>query len=196
MPKQFQPLAGKAILLRTLETFHAAGIIDRIVVVLPEAHIPTWEAMDISIPHTVVAGGEERTDSVRNGLVELSNEGVIGIHDGVRPLASAELIARCFQSEMESAVPVLPIKSSVRKQTENGSISVERKGLFEVQTPQCFAAKKLKAAYAQLGKETQTDDATVFEMAGNKVHLVDGEERNIKITTPTDMRLAEALLAE
>ncbi len=201
LPKQFMPLAGKPLLLHTLEAFHHSGIIDRIVIVLPEEHISTWKNIlanvNVDIPHEVVAGGIERTFSVQNGLALLPDEGVIGIHDGVRPLISAEFIKRCFDgaNEKGSAIPVLPIKSSVSRKTETGSEAVNRTDLFEVQTPQCFSASMLKAAYKNIGNQISTDDATVFEMAGNDPQLVEGAEHNIKITTPADLIFAEALLA-
>ena len=200
LPKQFTLLAEKPILLRTLEAFHNAGI-DEIIVVLPQDHISTWKQIiengGVDIPHKICAGGSERTFSVINGLELLPDEGVVGVHDGVRPLLSKEMIDRCFSeaAKNESAVPIMPIKASLRRKTDHGNEAVDRNDFFEVQTPQCFSMSKLKAAYEQVGSKTSSDDATVFELAGNKIHLVDGEESNIKITTPNDLKIAEAILA-
>ena len=201
LPKQFTLLAGKPILLHTLEAFHNAAVVDDIILVLPQDHIPTWQQIvengAVDIPHKICAGGSERTFSVMKGLDLLPDEGVVGIHDGVRPLLSKEMISHCFSeaAKNDSAIPVTPIKASLRRKTEHGSEAVDRNDYFEVQTPQCFSLSKLKSAYAQIENKIVTDDAAVFELAGNKVHLVDGEESNIKITTSTDLKIAEALLA-
>lgn len=201
LPKQFTLLAGKPILLHTLEAFHNAAVVDNIILVLPHDHIPTWQQIiengAIDIPHKVCAGGSERTFSVMKGLELLPDEGVVGIHDGVRPLLSTEMISRCFSeaAQNDSAIPVVPIKASLRRRADHGNEAVDRNDYFEVQTPQCFSISKLKTAYKEVESKTSSDDATVFELAGNKIHLVEGEECNIKITTPTDLQIAEALLA-
>lgn len=195
-PKQFLELQGKPLLIHTLERLHP--VVDQVVVVLPEAHLASWQAMAPKLAHLAVAGGNSRSASVRKGLAALADDGVVAIHDGVRPLASAALLAHALKTAQEkgSAVPVLPITSSLRRREAEGSFAVDRSEYFEVQTPQCFRTQLLKAAYDGLGEAEHSDDATVFELAGGPVHLIEGEASNIKVTTPVDLKLAEALLVK
>jgi len=200
LPKQFLLLGDQPILMHTLRRFARAIEGIRLVVVLPESQIGFWKELceqhNFSIPHDVVSGGDTRFQSVKNGLERCSDQGVVAIHDGVRPLVSEELIQRCI-SETEqhgSALPVVPITQSLRKKDGEDSAVVSRDGMLSVQTPQCFDLAQLKPAFDVEFSSSFTDDATVFEQAGHKIHLVDGEETNLKVTTPADLKIAEAIL--
>ena len=197
VPKQFLLLKGRPLLCWTIEAFHAFDAGMAIIVVLPEAQIPTWQGLCVShgfgVPHTVTTGGAERFHSVRNGLGLVTGEGLVAVHDGVRPLVSRELIARCFEAAEQhgAAVPVVPISSSVRQLTEEGSEALDRSRLRAVQTPQCFRVPLLRRAFDLPYDPAFTDEATLVERLGVDVHLVPGEEHNIKVTTPIDLRVAE-----
>lgn len=200
LPKQFLLLLDLPILMHTIERFAMALDDVQIVLVLPEDQIKFWKnmcaQMDFDIEHTIVSGGETRFHSVKNGLSACGNNGVVGIHDGVRPLISDQLIERCFAAaeEFDSALPVVPITQSLRKIDGDKNAAMSREGVVAVQTPQCFDLALLKAAFEREYQDAFTDDATVFEFAGHSVHLVEGEETNIKITTPADLAIAEAIL--
>lgn len=201
IPKQFMLVKGKPLLCWTIEAFHAFDPAMPIIVVLPEAQIPIWKALCIGhgflIEHAVVAGGEERFHSTRNGLAGVKGDGVVAVHDGVRPLVSKELIARCFAAAEEhgAAIPVVPITSSVRQVDGDSSKAIDRSVLRAVQTPQCFRVELLRKAFDAPYDAAFTDEATLVEHHGTVVHLVPGEENNLKVTTPVDMRIAEILLA-
>lgn len=200
LPKQFLLLLDVPILMHTIERFvHAFDDIN-VVVVLPSDQIRAWEnlclQMDFDIPHQIVAGGDTRYASVSYGLKECEGSGIVAIHDGVRPLISPEFVQKCMNhAEQEgSAIPVLPVKQSLRMVDDSGSSAIDRKGIHAVQTPQCFKLEELKACYDQEYDPTFTDDATVYEARGNKVSLVEGEESNLKITTPIDIKIAQTIL--
>ncbi len=201
IPKQFMLLNGKPLLCWTIEAFHRYSASLPIIVVLPEAQINIWKTLCIghgfTIQHEIVAGGEERFHSVREGLKQVPHDGLVAVHDGVRPLVSVELIDRCFRAAEEhgTAIPVVPIGSSVREVSEEGSHALDRSRLRAVQTPQCFRVPLLCQAFALPYDPAFTDEATLVERTGVKVHLVEGEERNIKVTTPIDLRVAEAFLS-
>lgn len=201
LPKQFMLLLDVPVLMHTLERFAQAYEDIQLILVLPSDHIPFWKnlcrQMDFDIQHTIVEGGETRFHSVKNGLAQCANDGVVGIHDGVRPLVSIELIQRCFEAADQhgSGLPVVPVSQSLRKVEGESSHAISREGIMAVQTPQCFQLDKLKAAFETEYSEAFTDDATVFENAGNAVHLVDGEATNLKLTSQADMKIAEALLS-
>lgn len=202
LPKQFLPLGGKPVLMRTLELFE--GEVSRIILVLPEDHIPFWEELceryHFTLPHTVALGGETRFHSVRSGLSHLPQEGLVAVHDGVRPLASHELIRRSFEEAEQSgaALPACPVTDSLRlRQDEGKSEAVDRSRYVAVQTPQTFDLGRLQQAYQQDYSPLFTDDASVYEAASlGSITLIDGEETNIKLTTPRDLLLAELLLRE
>lgn len=202
VPKQFLLLRGKPVLCHTIEAFHGFDPEMRIIVVLPKEQVGRWRSLIIehgfSIEHTVVNGGKERFHSVREGLREVDHEGLVAVHDGVRPLVSEDLIRRCFvaASAHGAAIPVVPVSSSVRELVDGGSRAVDRALLRIVQTPQCFRADLLWKAFELPYDPAFTDEATLVERIGVLVQLVEGEERNIKVTTPMDMRMAEALMAE
>ncbi|MBL7953511.1 MAG: 2-C-methyl-D-erythritol 4-phosphate cytidylyltransferase [Flavobacteriales bacterium] len=201
IPKQFMLVKGKPLLCWTIEAFRAFDPAMPIIVVLPEGQIAIWKALCIGhgflVEHDVVSGGEERFHSTRNGLAVVKGDGVVAVHDGVRPLVSKELIARCFAAAEEhgAAIPVVPITSSVRLVEGDSSRAIDRTGMRAVQTPQCFQVALLRAAFAAPYDPAFTDEATLVERTGTKVHLVPGEEKNLKVTTPVDIRLAEILLS-
>lgn len=200
IPKQFMLLHGKPLLCWTIDAFYRADASMPIILVLPENQIPMWRTLCIGhhflVEHEVVAGGEERFHSVRNGLAAVKGDGVVAVHDGVRPCLSTDLIARCFAAAEEhgAAIPVVPISSSVRELSGNSSRPVDRSKLRVVQTPQCFRTSLLRQAFELPYDPAFTDEATLVERTGAKVFLVEGEERNIKVTTPVDLRVVEALV--
>lgn len=201
VPKQFLLLKGKPLLCWTIDAFHAFDAEMPIVVVLPEAQIPIWKSLCIGhgfhTEHQVVAGGEERFHSVRNGLLAVEGDGLVAVHDGVRPLVSTDLIARCFKSAAEfgSGIPVVAIPSSVRELEGGTSRAVDRSLLRAVQTPQCFRTDLLRNAFELPYDPAFTDEATLVERTGVPVHLVDGEEHNVKVTTPVDLLVAEVTVS-
>ena len=204
MPKQFLPLDGKAVLMRTIEKFDLAGA--AIVVVLPAEHQQMWIDMckdtNFAVTHTIATGGKTRFESVKNGIAAIENladDDLVAVHDGVRPLASVELINRCYDNAQEagSAIPVVNPSDSIRQVMDDGtSRQLLRSSLRAVQTPQTFRAELLKGAYDVEESPLFTDDASVVESAGHQVTLVDGEMTNIKITTPIDMIIASELIKE
>ena len=200
-PKQFLELAGRPVLMHTLEAFDRWDASARLIVVLPEDQIDTWkrlcEAHVFGRIHRVVAGGETRFHSVRNGLDAVASDGLIAVHDGVRPLVAPSVIAACFAAAADggAAVPVVPVVESVREVDADGdSRPVDRTRLRVVQTPQVFRADVLRAAYRLPYDPRFTDDASVVEASGVAVRLVPGNRENIKLTTPMDLLLAEQLM--
>ena len=202
IPKQFLLLKEKPLLCWTIEAFRTFDAEMPIIVVLPEAQIPIWKSLCIGhsflVEHKVVAGGTERHHSVKNGLAAVKHDGLVAVHDGVRPLVSTDLIGRCFQAAEEggAAVPVVPITSSVREvdSVKGTSHPVDRSRLRAVQTPQCFQVGLLRKAFELPYDPAFTDEATLVERNGVTVHLVPGEEHNIKVTTPLDLQVAEIWL--
>lgn len=200
-PKQFLELAGRPVLMHTLEAFDRWDASARLIVVLPEDQIDTWkrlcEAHVFGRIHRVVAGGETRFHSVRNGLDVVASDGLIAVHDGVRPLVAPSVIAACFAAAADggAAVPVVPVVESVCEvDADGGSRPVDRTRLRVVQTPQVFRADVLRAAYCLPYDPRFTDDASVVEASGVAVRLVPGNRENIKLTTPMDLLLAEQLM--
>lgn len=200
-PKQFLELAGRPVLMHTLEAFDRWDASARLIVVLPEDQIDTWKrlcgAHAFGRIHRVVAGGETRFHSVRNGLGSVASNGLIAVHDGVRPLVAPSVIAACFAAAADggAAVPVVPVVESVREvDADGGSRPVDRTRLRVVQTPQVFRADVLRAAYCLPYDPRFTDDASVVEASGVAVRLVPGNRENIKLTTPMDLLLAEQLM--
>lgn len=202
MPKQFLPLDGKPVLMRTIEKFDQAGA--AIVVVLPVEHQEMWMSMckdgNFAVSHTIADGGKTRFESVKNGIAAIENladGNLVAVHDGVRPLASVELINRCYDTAQKtgSAIPVVNPSDSIRQVMDDGtSQQLLRSSLRAVQTPQTFKAELLRGAYDVEESPLFTDDASVIEAIGHKVALVEGEIANIKITTPIDMVIATELL--
>lgn len=200
LPKQFMMLDNEPILARSINRIHEALPAAEIVVVLPEEHVELWKNIAARFDvarHKIALGGKERFHSVKNGLAALS-EGIrtIAIHDAVRPLASKKLIIKLLLAAEKSAavIPAVAPIDSYRIVEGDDSRIIDRSALRMVQTPQVFHAEALRAAYEQPFSSTFTDDASVMEAAGHKVTLVEGERENIKITTPSDMLIAEAII--
>ncbi|MEP1095725.1 MAG: 2-C-methyl-D-erythritol 4-phosphate cytidylyltransferase [Cyclobacteriaceae bacterium] len=192
-PKQFLELDGKPILVHTLEKFLLAEPI-KIILTLPGDHFDEWKKIQrkyfASEEITVVVGGETRTASVLAGLNAVDGDGLIAIHDAVRPFVSVEIIERSFQFAYKfgSGITAVELKDSIRKKIGiDDSQFRDRSEFVLVQTPQTFQISKIKEAYQKMS-DTFSDDATVFEMAGNKVKLVEGHYSNIKITTQEDLK--------
>lgn len=200
VPKQFLPLNGKPILYYSIKAFMEAVPGIRIVLVLPKAHFSyansVLQHFTSGIDITIVEGGANRFESVKNGLKETRETDIIFVHDGVRPLLSAQLIATCLAAAKAygNAIPVVPVTDSIRQITgDNDSMTVDRELLRAVQTPQTFQGSVLLPAFEQAYRESFTDEASVVEQFGIKVHLVAGEKSNLKITTPEDILFAAAL---
>ena len=200
IPKQFLEIKGKPILIHTLEAFMNFDASLQLILVLPAAQFELWETLckkhALNIPHQIVAGGQSRFQSVKNGLDAVKVPAIVAIHDGVRPLVSKETISRCFDAAAKfgAAIPTMDSIESIRFVDANGSKSVDRTAYKMVQTPQVFDAELLKKAYEQEFSVLFTDDASVVEAMGATVHLVDGNRENIKITTEFDLIVAERLL--
>lgn len=200
VPKQFLPIEGKPVLMRTLEAFHAYDCEIDSIVVLPREQQEYWRELcrkyDFTLRHRVADGGATRFHSVKNGLAVIDKPGLVGVHDGVRPFVSREVIASCYAmaEEQGTAIPVIDVVETVRQLTPEGSQTVNRSAYKLVQTPQVFATDVLLKAYEQAYQETFTDDASVVEALGVPVCLVPGNRENIKITTPFDLKVAKALL--
>ena len=200
IPKQFLEIKGKPILIHTLEAFMNFDASLQLILVLPVAQFEFWETLckkhALNIPHQIVAGGQTRFQSVKNGLDAVKVPAIVAIHDGVRPLVSKETISRCFDAAAKfgAAIPTMDSIESIRFVDANGSKSVDRTAYKMVQTPQVFDAELLKKAYEQEFSVLFTDDASVVEAMGIKVQLVDGNRENIKITTEFDLIVAERLL--
>ncbi len=201
LPKQFIPIEGRPVLMRTLDTFHACDSGIEIILVLPRDHQPYWQELcreyAFTIPHHIADGGATRFHSVQNGLALVCDaEALVAVHDGVRPFVSHEVIRRCYnEAALHGAVvPVIPVVETVRHLLPEGSETVSRDAYRLVQTPQTFSAALLRRAYEQPFCEAFTDDASVVEALGHAVHLVEGNRENIKLTTPFDLTVARALL--
>lgn len=202
LPKQFLDLAGKPVVAHTIERFYQYNNHMGIILVLNHDYVEFWKdlcrTINFAIPHQVIAGGAERFDSVKKGLQEINSlDGIVGIHDAVRPLVSNHTLSVCYHTakELGNAVPVIPIHDTLR-QVEGGISKTVNRDLFRVvQTPQCFEINLLRKAYQQDFQTGFTDDASVVESTGEKIVLVEGNRDNIKITTPEDLALAKSLLS-
>ncbi|MFI5149894.1 MAG: 2-C-methyl-D-erythritol 4-phosphate cytidylyltransferase [Bacteroidia bacterium] len=200
VPKQFMLLDGKPVLMQTLHKFAEADPAIELIVVLRTDQLDFWIELckqhTFTVPHQLTDGGETRFQSVRNGLQLIREDGIIGVHDAARPLVSTKTILTAFKAaEMYgNAVPAIPLQDSIRQIVSGLSIAVDRTKYCAIQTPQCFSASILKKAYEQEYKYTFTDDASVVEADGEKIHLIDGNSDNIKITTPRDLIIADAIL--
>jgi 2-C-methyl-D-erythritol 4-phosphate cytidylyltransferase len=200
VPKQFLELAGKPILMHTIEKFYRFNPQIQITVVLPEVHIQNWQELiekhRFNIQHSLVSGGDVRFVSVLNGLNSIQGTGLVAIHDGVRPLVSFDVIKRCFNKALEcgNAIPAIPVYESVRKIENDSSIMVDRSLYKLIQTPQVFDLNLIRKAYQQPYKSEFTDDASVLENMNEKIQMVEGNRENIKITDPLDLIIAEAFI--
>ena len=200
LPKQFMLLGGKPILMQTISCFYNFDNNIDIIITLPNAEIERWQNLcskySFTTKHTVVNGGKTRFHSVKNALAEIKELSLVAIHDGVRPLVSKATIEHCFADAEHTgaAIPVIECFESLRQIVDGGNISAVRDLYRLVQTPQVFLSEILLKAYNQLYQPQFTDDASVVEHNGHTISLVNGNRENIKITTPQDLIIAEALL--
>ena len=200
MPKQFLDLCGKPVLYHTIKAFVDAIPGIQIVLVLPQHQISyaqmVLQGFEDRIDLSIVAGGETRFHSVQNGLMGIPEDAIIMVHDGVRPLVSTDLIQQCHEQALElgSAIPAVPVVDSMRLMEGDNSKPVNRDNLRIIQTPQTFGARILLPSMQQPHQEGFTDEATVVEAFGQQVYLIEGEKSNLKITTPEDLLIAEALM--
>jgi 2-C-methyl-D-erythritol 4-phosphate cytidylyltransferase len=199
--KQYLPIAGLPILMHTLSVFHQVDSAIELILVIPKDDFAYWnelcEKFQFQIPHQLVAGGNSRFQSVKNGISAISfEEGLVAIHDGVRPFVNESVIQESFEKAEEkgSAVAVIALKDSIRKLTDDGKNFYQERQYFRlVQTPQTFDLKRIRKAFQVTELPQFTDDATVYEHQGWEVTLISGNPENIKITTPEDMDYAEYL---
>ncbi|ASZ11164.1 2-C-methyl-D-erythritol 4-phosphate cytidylyltransferase [Chitinophaga pendula] len=199
IPKQFLELEGRPVLYHTIHAFLQAYPDMEVILVVPAEHFSYVAGILQHFPGApiqVIAGGETRFHSVKNGLAQVREPAVVFIQDGVRPLLSSALIHRCYEAALAygNAIPVLEMKDSVRQVDTRGNRAVDRQQFRIIQTPQTFLSELILAAFALPYDPLFTDEATVIERLGHQVHLVEGEEANIKITRPQDLLVAAALL--
>ncbi|MBQ2043352.1 MAG: 2-C-methyl-D-erythritol 4-phosphate cytidylyltransferase [Bacteroidaceae bacterium] len=203
IPKQFLPLRGRPVLMHTIDVFRRTYPDIHIILVLPREQQDYWRQLcgqhDYDVELCVADGGETRFHSVHNGLSLIPDDarGVVGVHDGVRPFVSPETIRRCFEAaeEFGAVVPVVPVVETVRQVLADGSsMTVDRNAYRLVQTPQTFDIQLLKKAYGQPFDPFFTDDASVVEAMGHPIKLVEGNNDNIKLTNPADLKLAEGMV--
>jgi 2-C-methyl-D-erythritol 4-phosphate cytidylyltransferase len=202
VPKQYLEIGGRPILMHTLEAFHRSENGIELILVIPSTDFEFWDKLCLeygfNIQHQVVAGGNSRFQSVKNGLNAITtNGGLVAIHDGVRPFVKEEVIKDSFvmAEKYGSAIAVVPLKDSLRKLADNGNSYFQERQFFRlVQTPQTFRIDKIKKAFEAQELQHFTDDATVYEHQGWQVHLISGNTENIKITTPEDMDYASFLI--
>jgi 2-C-methyl-D-erythritol 4-phosphate cytidylyltransferase len=202
IPKQFLPIGGKPVLMRTLERFREYSDDIQIILVLPEAQQEYWHQLcdeyHFDVEYTLANGGQTRFHSVQNGLAKVPDDaqGVVGVHDGVRPFPSIDVIRNCYETARtaKAVIPVIPVVETVRQLDGDSSLTVPRDQYRLVQTPQTFDIQLLKAANKQPYNDGFTDDASVVEAFGHKITLVEGNRENIKITTPYDLKIAEVLI--
>lgn len=204
LPKQFLELGGKPILMRSIEAFANSGNcpVD-VIVTLPSDQMDLWQRLcdryGFDVPHRVVPGGETRWHSVKHALDSMGDVNevdIIAVHDGVRPMVTADVICRTIEAARRdgAAVPVVALNDSVRQVVGEASHALDRSALRAVQTPQAFDARLLLDAYSLPYQPTFTDDASVVEQLGHPITLVEGDPHNLKITRPMDLALAEYLL--
>ncbi|MFT6215962.1 MAG: 2-C-methyl-D-erythritol 4-phosphate cytidylyltransferase [Roseivirga sp.] len=202
IPKQFIEIGGKPILMHTLEAYHTAFATLKLILVLPEIQIPFWRVLcakhKFSLDHKIVSGGTKRFYSVKNGLNAIPSNGIVAIHDGVRPFISPEIIKNSFKvaTELGNAIASVAIKDSIRRVNADGTNELVNREDFQlIQTPQTFEVDLIKKAFETEYDPSFTDDASVFELTGAPIHLIEGDYRNIKITTSEDLFTAEAMLS-
>ena len=203
IPKQFLEINGEPVLMHTLRVFHEYSENIEIILVLPPDSFATWNSLcekhDFQIAHELVEGGITRFQSVKNGLSTINDDdGIVAIHDGVRPLIRKEIIGASFRlAEVHgSAIASVRLKESIRRTDQDLTRAVDRSKFRLIQTPQTFMVRDIRKAYELPEEDQLTDDASVAERAGIRISLFEGDYENIKITTPEDLRIAEALLTK
>lgn len=197
IPKQFLLLHNEPILMHTLKQF---SHFEKIILVLPKTQFEYWEKItekyNFNLPLILAKGGENRFQSVKNGLAKITEVAIVAIHDGVRPLVSKTLINRLVSKVKKGTgiIPVVPIRDSLRRIEQDKSKHVDRDNLYQVQTPQCFISTDIKNSYTQKFCKYFTDDSSIFEKAGGKIEPISGDSKNLKITTIEDLKLAEIFM--
>jgi 2-C-methyl-D-erythritol 4-phosphate cytidylyltransferase len=200
LPKQFLELKGKPILIHTLEAFYRYSENITVILVLPEDDFAIWNEIckkyNFTKPVILQKGGETRFQSVKNGLEKIEGNGLVAIHDGVRPLVSEDIIGASFRlaAVHQSAVAAVRLKESIRMTDQDNTKAMDRSRFRLIQTPQTFSIELIKQAYQLKEDPTMTDDASVVEKLGHTISLFEGSYENIKITTPEDLIVAEALM--
>jgi 2-C-methyl-D-erythritol 4-phosphate cytidylyltransferase len=200
LPKQFLELCGKPVLIHTIEAFVRYSPEITIILVLPHDDFETWnnivEKHNFTTKVILQEGGDSRFQSVRNGLLRITGDGLVAIHDGVRPLVSEHTIGASFRLAAihQSAVAAVRLKESIRVTDQDTTKALDRSKFRLIQTPQTFEVRLIQKAYEQKEDDSLTDDASVAERAGHTISLFEGSYENIKITTPEDLLVAEALL--
>lgn len=200
VPKQFIEIAGKPLLMHTFEAFLRFDSGIEFILVLPEHETGRWAELcktyQFSVSHTLACGGANRFHSVKNGLDKITDDGIVFIHDGVRPLVSEQTLKNCLEtaSDKGNALPVISASESIRWIDGEASKAVDRSKYFLVQTPQTFRVNEIKKAYRQAYSEAFTDDASVLESTGSKIYPVQGNRENIKVTFPDDLEIASVYL--
>ncbi|NOY38601.1 MAG: 2-C-methyl-D-erythritol 4-phosphate cytidylyltransferase [Chlorobi bacterium] len=200
IPKQFINLGGYPVLWHTISAFYRYQKNLSLILVLHPSWISYWFDLSNKFPHmipcTIVEGGSTRADSVYNGLKEASAFDFVAVHDAARPFLREPFLKRVFKEAHEkgNAIPVLPVSESVRKITRQSNKTVDRNTLYFVQTPQVFRTNELKKAFNHPDYSSFTDEASLMEQSGIRIHPVDGDPLNIKITYPEDLKMAECLL--
>ena len=199
-PKQFLKIGGQPLLMHTFRAFSFLGNSIEFILVLPVDSINYWKQLckmhNFTIPHQIAEGGPKRFHSVKRGLQMVPGDALVAIHDAARPFVSKQVIEDCFKMAKHkgNAVPVIPVRESVREVSGTLNKSIDRSKLRLVQTPQVFLSSDIKRAYQQPYNENFTDDAMVLESTGKQIFMIDGNQENIKITSPADLIIAEALI--
>lgn len=202
IPKQYLLLQGTPIIMHTIQRFHACDLSINIILVLPKNDFALWNTLcnehRFEIPHDLVAGGRSRFQSVKNGLNSIKNDGIVAIHDGVRPLVELKTIRESFDKAAISgnAVASMALKESIRSIDDSHSKAEDRSRFRSIQTPQTFQIEQIKQAYSFDEQSFFTDDASVVEYAGFDITLIEGSYSNIKITTMEDLMVVESLMKE
>lgn len=200
VPKQFIELQGKPVLMHTIEKFNSAIPGINCIVVLASHLIDEWKRLcakhSFAIPCRITTGGETRFHSVRNGLALIPDNCIVGIHDAARPLVGEQIIINSFKmaEKKGNACPAIAINESIREVNGKKNRAVDRSNYFIIQTPQCFQSSLIKKAFQVEYNMLFTDEASVMESIGEKINLIEGNRENIKITTPQDLIIAEALI--
>jgi 2-C-methyl-D-erythritol 4-phosphate cytidylyltransferase len=200
MPKQFMLLGGKPVIQYSIDAFHAFDPDCQIIIVIHPDYMAYWEQLcrefSITTVHTAVGGGENRFDSVKNGLAHIEGDGLVAVHDAARPVISAGFVEKQFSEAAihGTAIPGTALNDTIRIIEGDGSRQLDRSFLRAMQTPQVFRVSELKRAYAQPFKASFTDDASVMQSAGFALHITEGRAENIKITNPQDIAIVAVLM--